>query len=258
MITVRMAAWVPVAVVLVAVLSLAIMAGEPPAEEVNRRPSTYAPAKDLESQVQFFLERIKDELKDESAYGEESVKRVQRDANTLAVLALVLGKHDEANRYQSSAATLLVSALKLAEQSQDFKEAQSAHAKLVESLDAASGSRDLAWKSVGSIVDLMHQVPTLSTKLKGIVGSEERFQKGRDEAAGLAATLAAISQISIFDDGYCNDQADQAAWVEVCGLMRDAAFDINQAVRRGDQQAAKDAIKPLNRTCSGCHDQFKD
>ncbi len=88
------------------------MAAEPPEEEVNRKPSTYAPAKDLESQVQFFLDRIKDELEDESKYGENPIKRVVRDANTLAVLALVLGKHDEANRFQASAAALLENALK--------------------------------------------------------------------------------------------------------------------------------------------------
>ena len=89
MTTVRVASWVQVAVVLVASLGLAILAGEPPAAEVSRKPSTYAPAKDVESQVQFFLERIKDDLKSETAYGEESIKRVARDANTLAVLALV-------------------------------------------------------------------------------------------------------------------------------------------------------------------------
>jgi hypothetical protein len=255
---VRMWAWIQAVVALVAVLSFATMAAEPPAEEVNRKPSTYAPAKDLESQVQFFLDRINNELKDESKYGEESVKRVVRDANTLAVLSLVLGKHDEANRFKSSAATLLQDALKLAEKSQDYKQAQSAYAKLVETTKTARGSNDLVWKSVGNIADLMNQVPILNTKLRGQVRSDKRFEKLRDEAAGLAATLAAIAHVSMFDDSYCSDQADQADWIELCGLMRDAAYDINQAVRRGDKEAAVSGLKPLTRSCDDCHEQFKD
>jgi hypothetical protein len=128
----------------------------------------------------------------------------------------------------------------------------------VESMNAASGSTELAWKSVGNIVDLMQQVPNLNTKLRGQVRSEERFEKLRDEAAGLAATLAAIAQVSMFDDSYCSGQADQGGWIELCGLMRDAAYDINQAVHRGDREAAVNQLKPLARTCDNCHEQFKD
>lgn len=258
MTTVRIVAGMQLLCAVGALLGAVLVAGEPPAEEVSRQPSTYAPAKDLESQVQFFLDRIKDDLKDESAYEDDTVKRVSRDANTLAVLALVLGKHDEANRYQASAATLLNGSLALAEKSQDYQAARSAYAQLVESLNGPHGAQDLAWKSVGNIVDLMHQVPSLNTKLRGQVRSAERFSKSPDVAAGLAATLAAISQVAMFDNSYCADQADQASWVELCGLMRDAARDVNQAVRSGDRDSAVENLKPLTRTCDDCHAQFKD
>ena len=259
MTTVRMWTWIQVAVALVAVLSFAIMAAEPPTEEVNRKPSTYAPAKDLESQVQFFLDRIKDDLKDESEYGEESVKRVVRDANTLAVLALVLGKHDEANRFQSSAATLLENALKLAEKSQDYKEARSAYAKLVESTNRHEWLDRIGVEKCRE--HCRSDEPGSEPQYETARASAERWnglRSCRDEAAGLAATLAAIAQVSMFDDSYCSDQADRADWIELCGLMRDAAYDINQAVHRGDREAAVSGLKPLTRTCDDCHEQFKD
>jgi len=41
-------------------------------------------------------------------------------------------------------------------------------------------------------------------------------------------------------------------------LMRDAAYDINQAVHRGEREAAVEKLKPLVRTCDDCHQQFKD
>ena len=232
-------AWIQVAVALVAVLSFAIVAAEPPKEEVNRKPSTYAPAKDLESQVQFFLDRIKDELKDESKYGEESVKRVVRDANTLAVLSLVLGKHDEANRFQSSAAALLEDALKsggeiagLQGSAECLRQADrdDERHEWLDRLGVEKCRKHRRTHEPGS----ERSTPNCA----GRYGVMTRFEKSRDEAAGLAATLAAIAQVSMFDDSYCSDQADRTDWIELCGLMRDAAYDINQAVHRGDQEAA--------------------
>ncbi len=106
-----------------------------------------------------------------------AIKRVVRDANTLAVLALVLGKHDETNRFQASAATLLESSLGLAEKSQNHAEAKAAYGKLVEATTAAGGSADLTWKSVGDIVELMNQVPTLNTNLRGTVRSDDSVRQ---------------------------------------------------------------------------------
>ncbi len=68
-------------------LGLVIAGTEPPAAEMSRKPSTYAPAKDPEAQVTFFLDRIREDLADEAKYAETGVERVKRDANTLAVLA---------------------------------------------------------------------------------------------------------------------------------------------------------------------------
>ena len=254
----RMWAWVPVSVALVAPLGIVIAAVGPPAEELNRKPSTYAPAKDLESQIQFFMDRIKDDLEDASKYDETRIKRVVRDANTLAVLALVLGKHDETNRFQASAGALLESSLGLAEKTQNHAEAKAAYGKVVEATTTAGGSATLTWKSVGDIGELMNQVPALNTNLRGTVRSDTRFDKLRDKAAGLAATIAAIAQVSALDDSYCTNQADRTDWIELSGLMRDAAYEVNQAVHRGDQEAAIEALKPLARTCDDCHAQFKE
>jgi hypothetical protein len=238
-----------------------VIAGtEPPEAELNRRPSTYAPAKDLESQVTFFLERIREDLADEAKYDQSGVERIKRDANTLAVLALVLGKHDENNRYQVSADALLQTSLQLAAKLASFAEAKTAFEKLEAAIKQESGSpANLTWKPVGDIVEHMNQVPKLNTALRGgVTGSAERFEKSLEKSAGLAASLAALAQISVLDDSYCTDESDRADWIELSGLMRDAAYEVNQAIRRGDQAAAKEGLKPLARTCDDCHEQFKD
>jgi hypothetical protein len=262
MTTVRRWTWAPAGVGVIALLGVTLWAADPPKEELDRKPSTYAPAKDLEGQVQFFLDRVKEDLQSETEYSESSIQRVVRDANTLAVLALVLGKHDETNRYQAAASGLMQNALTLAEKAKQYSDAKAAYAKLLDSAQtpASGAAGDLQWKNVGSIVELMNQVPKINLKLRGQVRSSQakRFEEARAEAAGLAATLSAIAQVSMFDNKYCSDQADQAGWVELCGMMRDAAFDVNQAVHQGDQAAAMEGLKPLQRTCDDCHAQFKN
>ncbi len=257
----RLRAWIPVGGVFLAALGLTLAAADPPGEEVRRPPSTFAPAEDLESQVQFFLDRAKEDLASESKYGRSSVQRVVRDAHTLAVLALVLGKHDQTNRYQSSALEMLHNALQLAEKAPRYDEAKRAFAQLQAPPNAAAlPDADLQWRCVGDIVVLMHQIPKLNDALRRQVknGKPEQFERSRGVAAGLAATLAAIAHVSMFDASYCSDQADQAKWAELCVLMRDAAYEVNQAARRGDQQAAVDRLKPLQRTCDECHAHYKD
>lgn len=259
MMVTRSRGWTAVGLLLLP-LGLVLAGSEPPEAELNRKPSTYAPVKDLESQVPFFLDRIREDLADEAKYDQTGMERVKRDASTLAVLALVLGKHDETNRYQPCAEALLESSQQLAAKSGKFADAKSAFEKVEAAVRANTGaSSKLTWKTVGDIGELMNQVPKLNTALRGtITGSAERFTKSQDKAAGLAASIAAIAQVSVFDNSYCSDEADRAEWIELSGLMRDAAYEVNQAVRRGDQAAAKEGLKPLARTCEDCHASFKD
>ncbi len=229
---------------------------EPPAEEVNRKPSSYAPAKDLEYQVSFFLDRIKEDLENEAQY-DTHAKRVVKDANTIAVLALVLGKHDDDNRFKRPATAVIKAATSLADKAEKLDEAKVAYQKLLDATKSPGGGATLPWKSVGNIQEIMLQVPLLNTSLRGAVRSK-RFNTTPEKAAGLAAGLAAIAQVSMFDETYCGDAADREEWVELCGLMRDAAKDVHAAVQRGDQAAAIAALKPLVRSCDECHDEFRD
>ncbi len=252
----RRLAWLQGSLLVFVLVGWAAVLAEPPSEEINRKPSSYAPAKDLEFQVSFFLDRIKEDLEDEAQY-DTHAKRVVKDANTIAVLALVLGKHDDENNLQRPAAEVIQAATQLADKAEKLADAKVAYAALVEATKHPASSEPLQWKSVGNIQEIMLQVPLLNTSLRGAV-NPKRFASTADKAAGLAATLAAIAQVSMFDETYCGDDADRAEWVELCALMRDAAKDVHDAVRRGDQDAANDALKPLMRTCDDCHDQFKD
>ncbi len=229
---------------------------EPPSEEVNRKPSSYAPVRDLEYQLNFFMDRIKKDLADEAEYGTHA-QRVVKDANTIAVLALVLGKHDEESTFKRPASEIIQAATRLGDHAEKLEEAKAAYAALGEAIRASGSSEALEWKSVGNIQEIMLQVPLLNTSLRGSVLSK-RFTESPEKGLALAATLAAIAHVSMFDESYCGDDADREEWIELCVLMRDASKDVHEAIRRGDQEEAKEALKPLVRTCDDCHEQFRD
>ena len=63
--------------------------------------SAYAPAKDAESQLGYYLDRIASDLASaEEDYEEDQQDRVALDATTVAVLALTLGMHDGESAYR--------------------------------------------------------------------------------------------------------------------------------------------------------------
>ena len=85
-------------------------APEPPAPP---EVSTFAPAEDLVGQVEYYVERLSDAVESEEAYS-DSVEKVAKDANTLIVIALALGLHDEDNKHKGVAPLLVKQARELA------------------------------------------------------------------------------------------------------------------------------------------------
>ncbi len=64
--------------------------------------SSFAPAKDLADQVRDYIKEIETTLADEQEY-KDSEGKIGRCANTMAVMALCLGMHDEDNQYKARA-----------------------------------------------------------------------------------------------------------------------------------------------------------
>lgn len=243
---------------LIAVLlvGLALAWAEPPSEEVNKKPSTYAPAVDLEYQLTYLMDRIEGDLKDESKF-DRRAKRIVRDASTIAALALVLGKHDQANGIRGKASGIIDAAAALASNGKTHASASASYEKLVASFETRSHAPLVQWACVADIEQLMLQVPQLDTSLKSYT-KPSRFAKSREKTASLAAALAAIAQVSMFDETYCEDPADHAQWVALCGRMRDAANDVRQAIEQGDPEATEESLRPLSHSCDACHERFRD
>lgn len=246
-----MAAFSIAAAAILALVSLGL------AETVSAlKVSTFAPAKYLNDQVDYFLKRIGQDLADQTTYGEDQQGRVAKDASTLAALSLALGKHDEQHPRKQAAPQMVEAAVALADSADDFEAAAEALQQLRKALDSKS-EQTLEWEPVANLTLLMQQVPIINNSLRrGVTG--RRFKRQTERTAGFAATLAAIAQASLPDTDYCEDEEAQQKWQAICRDMRDASGEVLQAVRNKDQAAAKRGLDRIVMTCDACHHEFRD
>jgi len=236
-------------VAVVAVLSAGVaLAADAP------KVSTFAPAKDLVVQVDYYVERLENAVKDEAEY-KDSTDKIFKDANTLAVLGLTVGLSDEDNKYKKAAPGLVKASQKLAA-AKDFAAAKAGVAAVKEALSSSGDPSSLKWEDkVASLPALMAQVPLVNNRLKRNVGGI-RFAKMAKENAGESATLAAIAQASMANADDVKQFGDAAKWNKFCADMRDAAGALNVAIQKKDKDAAGTVMKKLAKSCDDCHEVF--
>lgn len=246
--------FVPFAWILLACLSTRVLLSDnPPAPKT----STLAPAQDLIDQVDFFIGRVNESLSDAAEFPGARQSRTLKDAHTLAVLALVLGQHDEAHPLKASMPALLEGAQQLAAADEDYGKAKAAF----ETIQAARAGKlapggEIKWNKSASLPLLMKQVPLVHAPLKrGVDGN--RLARGAKQAAGQSATLAAIAMASLLDDSYAKSPAEVTAWNDCCVEMRDAAGEVNSAVHAQDSARVSAGMKRLQQSCEACHAKFQ-
>jgi cytochrome c556 len=228
----------------------AAAAGLPPAPKV----STFAPAEDLANQVASYLKAFEQAVESEAEYN-DSKENIVKQANTLIIIALALGMHDQENQYKSGAAALMKAAQELAD-ARDYASAK----KGVEAVKTAaagqgSGESELRWEKAAALDQLMKQVPVVNTKLKRLVQGT-RFKSKAKDTAGYAAVIATIAQGSVADIHEAKSPDQVQKWYEFCAQMRDSAGAVNAAIRAGDQPACDAAMAKLAQSCDECHKVF--
>ncbi|MCS7237251.1 MAG: cytochrome c [Thermoguttaceae bacterium] len=220
-------------------------AAPPPAPNV----STFAPAEDLVAQFDYYLKRLDADLAQEADY-KDVADRVYKDANTIVLIALALGLHDQPNKYKQNAAGLVAASQKLIA-AKDYASAKAALEQLKAAAAKPQGDPStLAWKKMASMPPLMQQVPLVHSRIKR---SMRRFERMASSIAGDAATIAVIGQGSIYNADETKKPDEAEKWYQYCIQMRDAAAQLNKAARAKDQKAAEEVLKALAKSCDDCH-----
>jgi hypothetical protein len=244
-------------------------AGPPAAPKV----STFAPAKDVAAQIEFYLKRIDDDTATEAEY-KEWAARVTGDANTLILLALAAGLHDEEIDYKPAAPALLKAAQELAKRAaftepppgtetppaefaKRYAAVKAGAAALKKAAETKGGdAAALKWAKSADLPELMKQVPKVFNTMRRNVKDPKRFTKYVDKNAGEATTLAVIAQGSIVDTSAVKKPGEEAAWFKLCAEMRDLSVALNKAIREKKQADAVEIAGTLNQNCHDCHKVF--
>jgi hypothetical protein len=217
--------------------------------------STFAPAKDLANQAEQYIKELEKSVANEADY-KESVDKIAKDSNTLIVVALALGLHDESSKYKENAGSLLKAAQDVAA-AKDFAAAEKAVAALKDAAAGKGAAGDaLKWEKVAALPELMKQVPVINTKLKMKLKGAN-FKKKAADTAGYTATLATISQAAKFDTSATKGANQVKQWEKFSDAARDNAAAVNKAIHKGDAKAADKAMTKLNQSCEDCHAVFK-
>ena len=212
--------------------------------------SSYAPAADLEGQVVYYIERVGKSLKDPEDY-EDKQDRIARDADTLAVLALALGLHDEDNKYKVAAPALLKAAQDLSK----TKDHAAATAAAVVLVAAAEGKdpveAELKWEKVVPLAEIKEQMSGINSSLK-------RYAKrGKfEDCAGYSALIAVVGQAILSNDEALTKPEDLDQWTKYCLDLRNTAAAVNAAMHAEDKEAAAAAMEKMEKSCETCHDVF--
>jgi hypothetical protein len=229
-------------------------AGMPEAPKV----STFAPVDDLVDQAGKYIKGLEDtvgEVESGSEKYDDVKEKIGKEANTLVIIALCLGKHDQDNKYKAHAGALMKAAQDLAA-TKDLAGAKKALAGIKE---AAAGKNkvevDLKWEKVASLPDLMKQVPSINTKLKSYV-KPAKFKSKTKDSAGITAVMAAIAQGSMADLSATKSPDQAAQWYRFCEEMRIAAAAVNKSIHDGDAAAANKNLLILGKNCEDCHAVF--
>lgn len=227
--------------------------------EAKIKVSEFAPLKETEAQLKYFIEKIGADLSDKAEFGEAEHRRIALDASTVAVLALMLGMHDEESELKTSASKLIGCAGELVDNAESFDGATTVHGTLSKVWKDKPKGDDVSWEEpVADLALLMQQVPIINDGLRRGVNDKRRFKRNAEKTAARAVTLAAIANASMMDTTYCSDEDDEKLWQQICVDMRDACSDVYKALMAKDQDRAKAGNAKVVESCDACHHKFRD
>ena len=226
-----------------------------PAEETGQlKVSDFAPADDLASQVPVYIEDLAEALENEEEYN-ESKDKISKRANTLVLVSLALGLHDEPSKYKSAAAAMMQSAQQLAA-AEDYAAAKAA----IEAVKTAAAGQakveaELKWEKVVPVTPVAEQVQLIYTKLKRYTKGS-RLESKADDTRGFAAVIAVVGHGTIANVGDTIQPKEVEQWEKFCIQMRDAAAAVNAGIRAQDADATAAAMEKLDQSCHDCHKVF--
>ena len=247
--------------VMALVLVAALLAGSPAltsASDDSAAPkfSTFASAADLTAEMKSLVADLEKAVVDEEEFKDQVEGRFVRDGNTITLIAIALGLHDQDSPLKPHAKAIAAAARKLAlVKANDFAGTKQAVADLTAAFDGHGGGGDaLKWGKVSKLSSLMKdEVPHINTKLQTGL---RHFATRPGEVASNAAAMALIADNAVLYVADTKQPNEGAKWTAFAAQMRSLASDVAAKAHAGDEAGAKAAAEKLNDSCTDCHRVF--
>ena len=247
------------------------IAGDDSAAPTDQVPkfSTIASAEDLAAEVKILIADLDKAVVDEDEYKGQVEGRFIRDGNTITLVAIALGLHDQDSPLKPHAKAIAGAARKLAhtkdfaatkQTSEDLKVCFATTKQAIEDLKAAvdgqgAGSGELKWAKVAALEGLMKdEVPHIFEK--NLKDSLRHFKKRAGGVSANAATVALIAENANLYVADTKKPTEGKKWLEFAAQMRSAASEVAAKAHAGDETGAKAAMEKLNQSCHDCHAVF--
>src|SRR5208282_3795426 len=117
-------------------------------DDATPKFSSFAPADDLAAELKILITDLEKAIVSEDEYKSQVEGRFTRDGNTIALVAIALGLHDQDSPLKPNAKAITAAALKLA-QAKDYAATTQAVADLKAAVDGkGAGGEELKWAKV--------------------------------------------------------------------------------------------------------------
>lgn len=195
---------------------------------------------------------------------EDGVVSIRRDANSLSVVALVLGASDVQSSRKASARPLILASQQLANVN-SVEEAKAAIKAVLAAKEVVGSKSDVQWEKVAQLTPLMKSaLPLLATEIKRLSRNEKTLLRSSnaDKVVDHSTLIVAIALGGCQNVDETLSPKDDALWQEYCANLANAALAFNLDANKlrageGDFNKLKEDFKKVEATCSStCHEKF--
>ena len=223
-------------------------------------------AENLESAIDSLVSSLENDVQDLEMIPdfEDGVVSIRRDANSLCVVALVLGASDVQSSRKASSKPLVLASQQLASVN-SVDEAKAAIKAVLAARDVVGSNSDVHWEKVAQLAPLMKSaLPLLATEIKRLSRNEKTLLRSSNavKVVDHSTLIVAIALGCRQNVDETLSPKDDSLWQEYCANLANAALAFNLEANKfkageGNFSQLKEDFKKVEATCSStCHEKF--
>lgn len=213
-----------------------------------------APVADLVTEAEAKIAALEASLADNDTYLKDKKTTIPTEAGVLAILAQAIAESEEKPSWKASAADLRDAAIEVAD-SKSFDDAKKGLAKIKDAAGGKAGGAkaDHDWAKLAKLSTVMVEVNKRTGKLR------RALRKTPDDESARDATVLAVLALAAHDDTHeVKKKDDIPKWQGYAKTMQAEMTAVAAAIKAKDATATKDSWTKAQKSCSECHEVFRE